>query len=105
MEGIRLQSFVAKRFIVGLITEVNVYWCSPKTCAILIISDCELAHSSTAPIDTASKSINDISSSLLQGARVLCGGEPLTPSDPKLKNGYFMSPCVLGLFFNIIFGG
>ncbi|CAL8271391.1 unnamed protein product [Arctogadus glacialis] len=30
-----------------------------------------------------------------EGARVLCGGEPLTPSDPKLKNGYFMSPCVL----------
>lgn len=31
-----------------------------------------------------------------QGARVLCGGEPFVPSDPKLKGGYFMSPCVLG---------
>lgn len=30
-----------------------------------------------------------------EGAKVLCGGEPLTPSDPKLKGGYFMSPCVL----------
>uniref|UniRef100_A0AAY4D9Y4 Aldehyde dehydrogenase domain-containing protein n=2 Tax=Denticeps clupeoides TaxID=299321 RepID=A0AAY4D9Y4_9TELE len=30
-----------------------------------------------------------------QGARVLCGGEPFVPSDPKLKGGYFMSPCVL----------
>ncbi|XP_077391485.1 4-trimethylaminobutyraldehyde dehydrogenase A [Festucalex cinctus] len=30
-----------------------------------------------------------------QGAKVLCGGEPLVPSDPKLKDGYFMSPCVL----------
>uniref|UniRef100_A0A667YJ21 Aldehyde dehydrogenase 9 family, member A1a, tandem duplicate 1 n=1 Tax=Myripristis murdjan TaxID=586833 RepID=A0A667YJ21_9TELE len=30
-----------------------------------------------------------------EGARVLCGGEPFTPSDPKLKGGYFMSPCVL----------
>lgn len=31
-----------------------------------------------------------------QGAKVLCGGEPFVPSDPKLKGGYFMSPCVLG---------
>ncbi|XP_077464104.1 4-trimethylaminobutyraldehyde dehydrogenase-like [Stigmatopora argus] len=31
-----------------------------------------------------------------QGAKVLCGGRPLVPSDPKLKDGYFMSPCVLG---------
>lgn len=31
-----------------------------------------------------------------QGAKVLCGGEPLVPADPKLKEGYFMSPCVLG---------
>ncbi|XP_012683719.2 4-trimethylaminobutyraldehyde dehydrogenase A-like [Clupea harengus] len=30
-----------------------------------------------------------------QGAKVLCGGEPFAPSDPKLKGGYFMSPCVL----------
>ncbi|XP_033478755.2 4-trimethylaminobutyraldehyde dehydrogenase [Epinephelus lanceolatus] len=30
-----------------------------------------------------------------QGAKVLCGGEPFVPSDPKLKGGYFMSPCVL----------
>ncbi|XP_066548632.1 4-trimethylaminobutyraldehyde dehydrogenase A [Amia ocellicauda] len=30
-----------------------------------------------------------------EGARVLCGGEPFIPSDPKLKGGYFMSPCVL----------
>ncbi|XP_053734427.1 4-trimethylaminobutyraldehyde dehydrogenase A [Synchiropus splendidus] len=30
-----------------------------------------------------------------EGAKVLCGGQPLVPSDPKLKDGYFMSPCVL----------
>ncbi|XP_063056891.1 4-trimethylaminobutyraldehyde dehydrogenase A-like [Engraulis encrasicolus] len=30
-----------------------------------------------------------------QGAKVLCGGEPFVPSDPKLKADYFMSPCVL----------
>ncbi|XP_034091528.1 4-trimethylaminobutyraldehyde dehydrogenase A [Gymnodraco acuticeps] len=30
-----------------------------------------------------------------EGARVLCGGDPFVPSDPKLKGGYFMSPCVL----------
>ncbi|CAF87998.1 unnamed protein product [Tetraodon nigroviridis] len=30
-----------------------------------------------------------------QGAAVLCGGQPLVPADPKLKGGYFMSPCVL----------
>ncbi|XP_051930140.1 4-trimethylaminobutyraldehyde dehydrogenase A [Hippocampus zosterae] len=30
-----------------------------------------------------------------QGATVLCGGKPLVPADPKLKEGYFMSPCIL----------
>ncbi|XP_061752889.1 4-trimethylaminobutyraldehyde dehydrogenase B [Nerophis ophidion] len=30
-----------------------------------------------------------------EGAIVLCGGTPLVPSDPKLKGGYYMSPCVL----------
>ncbi|KAI1892081.1 hypothetical protein AGOR_G00150300 [Albula goreensis] len=30
-----------------------------------------------------------------EGARVLCGGESFVPTDPKLKGGYFMSPCVL----------
>uniref|UniRef100_A0A8C4S4U2 Aldehyde dehydrogenase 9 family, member A1a, tandem duplicate 1 n=1 Tax=Erpetoichthys calabaricus TaxID=27687 RepID=A0A8C4S4U2_ERPCA len=30
-----------------------------------------------------------------QGAKVLCGGEPFVPDDPKLKNGYFMTPCIL----------
>ncbi|XP_065102908.1 4-trimethylaminobutyraldehyde dehydrogenase A-like [Paramisgurnus dabryanus] len=30
-----------------------------------------------------------------QGAKVLCGGERFVPSDPKLKDGYFVSPCVL----------
>ncbi|KAI2661744.1 4-trimethylaminobutyraldehyde dehydrogenase A [Labeo rohita] len=29
------------------------------------------------------------------GAKVLCGGEQFVPSDPKLKDGYFVSPCVL----------
>ncbi|KAJ7338760.1 hypothetical protein JRQ81_012662 [Phrynocephalus forsythii] len=31
-----------------------------------------------------------------QGAQVLCGGEPYVPDDPKLSNGFYMSPCVLG---------
>lgn len=31
-----------------------------------------------------------------QGAKVLTGGEPHLPADPKLKAGYFMTPCVLG---------
>ena len=75
-----------------------------QTCAILIISYRELDQSSAGPLDAVNKSINDIStSSLLQGARVLCGGEPFTPSDPKLKNGFFMSPCVLGQFFYVIY--
>ncbi|XP_054621450.1 4-trimethylaminobutyraldehyde dehydrogenase B [Dunckerocampus dactyliophorus] len=30
-----------------------------------------------------------------EGAVVLCGGEPFVPSDPKLKGGYYMTPCVL----------
>ncbi|KAI3369106.1 hypothetical protein L3Q82_026068 [Scortum barcoo] len=30
-----------------------------------------------------------------EGAKVLCGGDAFVPSDPKLKEGYFMSPCVL----------
>ncbi|XP_043941335.1 4-trimethylaminobutyraldehyde dehydrogenase-like [Protopterus annectens] len=31
-----------------------------------------------------------------QGATVLCGGEQYIPEDPKLKEGYFMTPCILG---------
>ncbi|KAM8930330.1 4-trimethylaminobutyraldehyde dehydrogenase [Pelodytes ibericus] len=31
-----------------------------------------------------------------QGAKVLIGGEPYTPEDPKLKGGYYISPSVLG---------
>ncbi|XP_038046475.1 4-trimethylaminobutyraldehyde dehydrogenase-like [Patiria miniata] len=30
-----------------------------------------------------------------QGATVLCGGERVIPEDPKLANGYFVSPCVM----------
>uniref|UniRef100_A0A8I6ASL3 Aldehyde dehydrogenase 9 family, member A1 n=1 Tax=Rattus norvegicus TaxID=10116 RepID=A0A8I6ASL3_RAT len=30
-----------------------------------------------------------------QGATVLCGGEPYAPEDPKLKHGYYMTPCIL----------
>ncbi|CAB1326484.1 unnamed protein product [Coregonus sp. 'balchen'] len=30
------------------------------------------------------------------GAKVLCGGEPFVPLDPKLRGGYYMTPCVLG---------
>lgn len=41
------------------------------------------------------KVLNYVSQAKQQGAKVLCGGEPYLPSDPKLKAGYFMSPCVL----------
>ncbi|XP_041848520.1 4-trimethylaminobutyraldehyde dehydrogenase B [Melanotaenia boesemani] len=30
-----------------------------------------------------------------EGATVLCGGEPFVPPDPKLRGGYYMTPCVL----------
>ncbi|XP_019502389.1 PREDICTED: 4-trimethylaminobutyraldehyde dehydrogenase [Hipposideros armiger] len=30
-----------------------------------------------------------------QGAKVLCGGDLHVPRDPKLKGGYYMTPCVL----------
>lgn len=30
-----------------------------------------------------------------EGATVMCGGEPFVPSDPKLRGGYYMTPCVL----------
>eukprot|EP00064_Thunnus_orientalis_P003509 superscaffoldBa00000288_g3518 len=30
-----------------------------------------------------------------EGATVLCGGEAFVPSDPKLRGGYYMTPCVL----------
>ncbi|XP_026161300.1 4-trimethylaminobutyraldehyde dehydrogenase A isoform X1 [Mastacembelus armatus] len=41
------------------------------------------------------KVLGYVSQAKKEGARVLCGGEPYIPSDPKLKGGYFMSPCVL----------
>lgn len=36
-------------------------------------------------------------SALFQGAQVLCGGDLYVPDDPKLKNGFYMRPCVLGM--------
>ncbi|XP_028832341.1 LOW QUALITY PROTEIN: aldehyde dehydrogenase family 9 member A1-B-like [Denticeps clupeoides] len=36
-----------------------------------------------------------ISQAKEEGARVLYGGERYTPADPTLKDGYFMTPCVL----------
>ena len=30
-----------------------------------------------------------------QGAKVLCGGDLYTPKDPRLKDGYYIKPCVL----------
>lgn len=42
-------------------------------------------------------SVRDPPSSL-QGATVLCGGEPYVPKDPKLKDGFYMTPCVLSMF-------
>ncbi|KAM5236789.1 4-trimethylaminobutyraldehyde dehydrogenase isoform 2-T2 [Ctenodactylus gundi] len=30
-----------------------------------------------------------------QGAKVLCGGDAYVPKDPKLKDGYYMTPCIL----------
>uniref|UniRef100_A0A3Q4HL67 Aldehyde dehydrogenase 9 family member A1 n=1 Tax=Neolamprologus brichardi TaxID=32507 RepID=A0A3Q4HL67_NEOBR len=41
------------------------------------------------------KVLGFVSQAKKEGARVLCGGDPFVPSDPKLKGGYFMSPCVL----------
>lgn len=41
----------------------------------------------------------------LQGATVLCGGEPYTPQDPKLKDGFYMTPCVLSMFSCSLFHG
>nr|QFF91534.1 aldehyde dehydrogenase 9 family member A1 [Potamotrygon motoro] len=31
-----------------------------------------------------------------QGANVLCGGDLFVPDEAKLKDGYFMKPCILG---------
>lgn len=39
---------------------------------------------------------------LLQGAEVLCGGDLYVPDDPKLKNGYYMRPCVLGMILLMV---
>ncbi|XP_024134894.1 4-trimethylaminobutyraldehyde dehydrogenase A [Oryzias melastigma] len=41
------------------------------------------------------KVLGFVSQAKKEGARVLCGGEPFVPTDPKLKGGYFMSPCIL----------
>ena len=30
-----------------------------------------------------------------QGAKVLCGGEQVRPSEPSLSGGYYISPCVM----------
>ncbi|KAJ8015076.1 hypothetical protein DPEC_G00022370 [Dallia pectoralis] len=41
------------------------------------------------------KVLGFVSQAKKEGARVLCGGDAFTPDDPKLKGGYYMSPCVL----------
>lgn len=41
------------------------------------------------------KVLGYISQAKKEGARILCGGEPFIPADPKLKDGYYMSPCVI----------
>ncbi|XP_061895421.1 4-trimethylaminobutyraldehyde dehydrogenase A [Entelurus aequoreus] len=41
------------------------------------------------------KVLGFVSQAKKEGAKVLCGGDMFVPSDPKLKAGYFMSPCVL----------
>ncbi|KAL0973715.1 hypothetical protein UPYG_G00209980 [Umbra pygmaea] len=41
------------------------------------------------------KVLGFVSQAKKEGAKVLCGGDALTPDDPKLKGGYYMSPCVL----------
>lgn len=32
---------------------------------------------------------------------MLCGGDLYVPDDPKLKNGYYMRPCVLGMILPV----
>lgn len=36
---------------------------------------------------------------------MLCGGEPFVSSDPKLKGGYYLSPCVLGNILIFVVSG
>ncbi|KAM9500654.1 4-trimethylaminobutyraldehyde dehydrogenase B [Clarias gariepinus] len=45
--------------------------------------------------DHLNKVLRYVKQAKAEGARVMCGGEPFTPSDPKLKGGYYMTPCVL----------
>lgn len=40
--------------------------------------------------------------SFWQGAKVLCGGDVFVPEDPKLKDGYYMRPCVLSMSFSCL---
>ncbi|KAM9478285.1 4-trimethylaminobutyraldehyde dehydrogenase A [Salvelinus alpinus] len=41
------------------------------------------------------KVLGFVSQAKTEGAKVLCGGEAFIPIEPKLKGGYYMSPCVL----------
>ncbi|XP_014872572.1 4-trimethylaminobutyraldehyde dehydrogenase A [Poecilia latipinna] len=41
------------------------------------------------------KALGFVTQAKKEGAKALCGGDPFVPTDPKLKGGYFMSPCVL----------
>ncbi|XP_075877048.1 4-trimethylaminobutyraldehyde dehydrogenase B isoform X1 [Nelusetta ayraudi] len=46
--------------------------------------------------DHRDKVLSFVNQAKNEGASVLYGGEPFVPSDPKLKGGYYMTPCVLG---------
>ncbi|XP_068724238.1 4-trimethylaminobutyraldehyde dehydrogenase A-like [Montipora capricornis] len=41
------------------------------------------------------KVLNYVDTGRKEGAKVLCGGERLKLEDPRLANGFFMSPCVM----------
>ncbi|KAK3108591.1 hypothetical protein FSP39_011561 [Pinctada imbricata] len=49
----------------------------------------------TISMEQAEKTLYYVDLAKKEGAQVACGGERVTPSDPTLKGGYYISPCVL----------
>lgn len=58
-------------------------------------ADPETTVGATISPEHATRVLSYIEDAQKEGARVLCGGKRVTPADPNLSRGYYLSPCVL----------
>ncbi|KAL3219938.1 hypothetical protein MRX96_005687 [Rhipicephalus microplus] len=58
-------------------------------------ADPDTTVGATISAEHAARVLSYVDSARKEGARVLCGGKRVTPSNPELSGGFYLSPCVL----------